>query len=103
MYNFEDTDLKIAGWEIGEDQKIMLFILLDKKNIDKYDLDGFMNDILSLELLTVSEEEKDKRYEDLLDRYGIIEVFDQEEISELSENGNIDPDDLHYSLYKLIQ
>ncbi|HKJ33576.1 MAG TPA: hypothetical protein VKA34_17200 [Balneolales bacterium] len=103
MINFNQTDLKIVGWEIDKDEKILLFVLIDKNNIDKYNIDDFMNEVLALETSLLSEEDKDQEYDELLERYGIIEVFDQEEISELTESGDIDPEDLHSSLYELMR
>lgn len=103
MVNFEHTDLKIIGWEIDDKQKLLLYVLLDKNNADKFDIDHFMNEILSLELENISEEIKDNKYELILDKFGIIEAFDQDEISDLTQQGEIDPEDIHQSLYELVK
>jgi hypothetical protein len=103
MIPFENTDLKVVGWEYNDDEQILLFILLPKKASEVFNSDDFIRQLSTLENSSLSEEIKDEKYEVLLEQYEILEIFEQEEISELTEKGEIDPEDIHQSLYEFLK
>ena len=103
MIPFENTDLKIIGWKFNYDEQILLFILLPKKYSEVFNSEEFINQLTTLDNSSLSEDIKDEKYEELLEQYEILEIFEQEEISELTGKGDIDPDDLHQSLYEFLK
>lgn len=102
MTPFESTDLKIIAWDEDNGTQRRFYILLDKKKSGSFDPYELLENMHQIEHNLSGENEKDQAFDDLMESGGIIEIFEDEEIHELIEENEIDPEDLHQSLYDLV-
>lgn len=102
MVSFEDTDLKIIAWDTDGHVQTRLYILLDARFADAFDPYDLLEKMHNIEHDQADETSKDREFDDLMEGNGIIEIFEDEEIHELIEDNEIDPEDLHQSLYDLV-
>lgn len=101
MIPFNDTDLQIANVEIDPDDSMSFYLLMSADRAADLDLEKLMDELAALEESDNDDDQKDDDYQKLLERMGIIEIFDQDGIEDMIEEGLIDPEDLHYSLYRI--
>ena len=101
MIPFNDTDLQIINIEIDPEDSTNLYLLMSADMAEELDLENLLDQLAALEESDNDDDQKDEDYQELLERTGIIEIFDQDEIEDLLEEGLIDPEDLHYSLYQI--
>jgi|GEM_PF-2091092 len=101
MIPFNDTDLQIVNVEIDPDDSTSFYLLILADMADDLDLERLMDELAALEESDNDDDQKDNDYQELLERMGIIEIFDQDEIEDMIEEGLINPEDLHYSLYQI--
>lgn len=102
MIPFNDTDLQIITIKNDLEDSTSLYLLLHADMVELLDTESLLDELRDLEESNVDEDQKDDNYEELLERMGIIEIFDQDEIEHLTEEGMIDPEDLHYSVYQIV-
>lgn len=102
MVSFENTDLKIIAWDTNNGTRAQLYILLEAGFSNSFDPYLLLEKMHDIEHDQTDEDEKDREFDDLMDLYGIIEIFEDEEINELIEENEIDPGDLHQSIYELV-
>ena len=102
MISYNDTDLQIITIENDLDDSTNLYLLIRAEMKENLDTEKLLNELSDLEASGKDEDQKDDDYEELLERMGIIEIFDQDEIENLTEDGLIDPEDLHYSIYQIV-
>lgn len=94
MYTLTNTDLVI----LGKDEDDYLAILI-KKNSSTFNADALLEDLsASADKVNISDEEEESELSALLNRYDILEIWTSEEIQELTDQGELDPDDLHSSM-----
>lgn len=99
MTPFEHTDLKIIELETEDDTVARIYLLLDVTEEKEFDTDNFVTE---LDKVIPVMDRNPNAFDKLLDRLSILEIFDQEDIEELIDQGIIDPDDLHTSLYEFL-
>jgi len=102
MISFNDTDLQIITIENDLEDSTNLYLLLHADARENLETEKLLDELSDLETSDKDEDQKDDDYEELLERMGIIEIFDQDEIENLTEEGLIDPEDLHYSIYQIV-
>ncbi len=102
MIPFDETDLQIITIESDSGGAVNLYLLMLNGEADQLDGEALLDEMQEIETSSADDSQKDLDYQRLLDRMGIIEIFDQEEIEELIEEGLIDPEDLHYSVYQIV-
>ena len=102
MISFNDTDLQIITIENDFEDSTNLYLLIRASEMVNLDTEKLLDKLSDLETSDKDEDQKDDDYEELLERMGIIEIFDQDEIENLTEEGLIDPEDLHYSIYQIV-
>ncbi len=102
MISFNDTDLQIITIENDLEDSTSLYLLLHADMKEHLGTEKLLDELSDLETSDKDEDQKDDDYEELLERMGIIEIFDQDEIENLTEEGLIDPEDLHYSIYQIV-
>ena len=102
MITFNDTDLQIITIENDLDDSTNLYLLIQAEAKENLDTEKLLDELSDLETSAKGEDQKDEDYDELLERMGIIEIFDQDEIENLTEDGLIDPEDLHYSIYQIV-
>lgn len=101
MIPLEKTELKIVSCSFDNSQT-HLFFLVDSLKSGTESITQFLKEAYDAESNTEYDFVKDKTFEQILEYYGIIDVFDEKEISQLNQEGLIDIKDLHRSIYQLL-
>ncbi len=102
MIPLEETTLKIIGCNLDNGKERHLFFLVDNQKADDRNLQRFIREAFTIENLSMGKLKKDVAFEDMIESYGIIDVFDDEEVSEFIKDGMVDLKSLHHSLYELL-
>ncbi len=102
MIPLEKTTLKIIGCNLDNGKERHLFFLLDNQKAEDINLQRFIREAFNIENHSMGSLKKDVAFEDMVESYGIIDVFDEEEVSEFIKDGLVDLKNLHHSLYELL-
>ena len=102
MISFNNTDLHIFTVENDLEDSTSLYLLMYADKQQNLNIESLLDELRALVESDKIDDQKDEDYEALLERMGIIEIFDQDEIENLTEDGFIDPEDLHYSIYQIV-
>ena len=102
MIPLEKTTLKIIGCNLDNGKKYHLFFIVDNQKADDNNLQRFIREAFNIENISMENLKKDVAFEDMIESYGIIDVFDDEEVSEFIKDGLVDLKNLHHSLYELL-
>lgn len=100
MIPLENTSLLTYTAEDEDGNEEFFALMIEKSKEESFDIDVFMKDLNDIE--TEDDDALEEAILDVMDKYSVIEMFDQEDIDELTEEGRIDPEDLHSSLYEVI-
>lgn len=96
MIPFENTDLHIVEIETEDGSDTRLYFLLNQSELNTFDPQLFLDE---LDLVMPKVEKNPELFDSLLEKFNVLELFDQEDIEELIDEGMVDPEDLHQSLY----
>lgn len=102
MIPLEKTTLKIIGCNLDNGKERHLFFIIDNLKADDQSLQRFIREAFNIENHSINVLKKDVAFEDMIESYGIIDVFDDDEISGLIKDGLVDIKNLHKTLYELI-
>lgn len=102
MISYDDTDLHIFTIESNSEDSTSLYLLMYADKRQSLNIESILDELRAIVESDNSDDQKDEDYEELLERMGIIEIFDQDEIEDLTDDGFIDPEDLHYSIYQIV-
>lgn len=102
MIPLEKTTLKIIGCNLNNGKERHLFFIVDNQKADDANLKRFIREAYNIENLSMENLKKDVAFEDIIESYGIIDVFDDDEISEFINEGLVDIKNLHHSLYEIL-
>jgi hypothetical protein len=95
----EETDLRIVELETDSGDTSSIYFLLERSISDSFDPQAFFD---KLDVLFVDEDPDVDKLDDLFDEFGVLEMLDDEEFVELIDEGEIDPEDIHPSLYEFL-
>ncbi|TNE71665.1 hypothetical protein EP331_08990 [bacterium] len=99
MIPFENTDLHIIELESDDNVITRLYLLNEVVEGVDFSVDDF---VAEMDEVLPKADTKPELFDQLLDRMNVIEIFDQEDIEDLIDEGFVDPDDLHQSLYDFL-
>lgn len=95
----EDTDLRIIELETESGETSSIYFLIERSVSDTFDPQSFFD---KLDTLFLDEEPDVDKLDDLFEEFGVLEMLDDEEFNDLIEEGEIDPEDIHPSLYEFL-
>jgi hypothetical protein len=99
MIPFEETDLHIIELESEAGEITRLYLLNEIVEGQGFNADEF---VAKMDEVLPKTDKQPELFDALLDEMNVIEIFDQGDIEELIDEGLIDPDDLHQSLYDFL-
>lgn len=99
MITLEQTGLLTYTAETEDGHEDFFAILIEKSNEESFSIDDFMAELSKIE--ADDNDKLDEAIIDVMDKFSVIEMFDQDDIDELTEEGRIDPEDLHSSLFEV--
>lgn len=99
MTPFEETDLKIIELETEDDTVARLYLLIEVNPDEEFSTEKFVEE---LDKVLPIMDKNPNAFDNMLDKMSVIEIFDQEDVEELIDQGIVDPDDLHSSLYEFL-
>jgi len=102
MVSFNETDLQVISVENDFEESTTFYLLVLAQSSAGLNARKLLDALQDLEASDKSDGQKDEDYVNLLEQMGIIEIFDQDEVEDLTEDGLIDPEDLHYSIYQIV-
>jgi hypothetical protein len=97
MIAFEKTDLKIIELETEDGGEARLYLLIETVENTEFDMQKFIDDMDKVMPLV---DRNPNAFDQMLDRNKVLEIFDEEDIEELIDEGVLDPEDLHQSVYE---
>jgi hypothetical protein len=99
MIPFEQTDIVVIGTEQDEGDELLALLII-KEAGHSFSFDDFLED-----LSTIEDEQDENALEAEIERvmasHRVLEMYDSEDLSEFLEDGELDSDDLHESLYEI--
>ncbi len=99
MIPFEETDLHVIELESENGEITRLYLLNEIVEDQPFNADEF---VAKMDEVLPKTDKNPELFDALLDEMNVIEIFDQFDIEELIDEGLIDPDDLHQSLYDFL-
>ena len=99
MIPFEHTDIKIIELETEDDLSTRIYLLIEVDPDNEFISEVFIEE---MDRVLPKIDKNPELFDDMLDRLGVIDIFDQEDVEDLIDQGIVDPDDLHSSLYEFL-
>lgn len=97
MIAFEKTDLKIIELETEDDGVARLYLLIETVEDVVFDMQKFIDD---MDAVMPQVDKNETIFDAMLSRNNVLEIFDEEDIEEMIDEGELDPEDLHQSIYE---
>lgn len=99
MIPIEQTDIVVIGTQ-QDDGDELLALLIIKEADYSFSLDAFLDDLNEIDE-SQDEDSLESEIERVMQHHKVLEMYDSEELSEFLEDGDLDSDDLHASLYEI--
>jgi hypothetical protein len=97
MKAFENTDLKIIELETEDGGVARLYLLIETIEGTEFDMQKFIDD---MDEVMPKVDKNPNAFDEMLNRNNVLEIFDEEDIEEMIDEGELDPEDLHQSIYE---
>lgn len=100
MIKLEETELLLAHPD-EEDSNYFIAFLLVKEKAGTFDAAAFMEALGQIDEDDTDEEKVEIEISELMNTFGVLEMFERDDVEEFVENELIDVEELHESLYEV--